>query len=69
MGCPGMGGRNFDKRNVIIIESMGCPGRGGGNFDKRNVIIIESMGWGGEIVIRRKSLKAWVANKGGWKLR
>ena len=55
MGCQEGGGIFFDKK---IIESMGCQRRG--NFDKKK--IIESMGCHEG---RGKSLKAWVAEKGG----
>jgi len=74
-------GGNFDKRNVVIIESMGGLPRGR-NVAKRNVVIIESMGWvaKGEgnvdkrnvkilkkrnVVLEPESLKAWVAKGGG----
>ena len=65
MGCQagkGGGGRE-------IIESMGCQEGGRENFWEKN----HWKQWlpkGGEMLIRRKSLKAWVATKGGgnhWK--
>ena len=43
MGCQG-GGSNFDKMNVVIIESMGWVAKGGGNVDKINAkILIKGM--------------------------
>ena len=53
-----------------IIQSMGCQDEAGGEkIDKKKIIeSIESMGCqerGREILTKRKSLKAWVAKKGG----
>ena len=69
IGCQeGGGGEKIAKKT--IIESKGCQeggGRGRKKLDKNK--IIESMGCqeGGKMLIKRKSLKARVAKKGGRK--